>query len=99
MEPLESQPQFSAWQIVILLLLLLVTTVGLPMISWLFPAVGMLLDSATIQVLIPLASLGLVIFLFEQWGMVQLKPYLMSSGLTLPLLASFALLYPLLSYF
>ncbi|MCC5824643.1 hypothetical protein [Alkalimonas sp.] len=99
MEPLESQPQFSAWQIIVLLLLLLMTTVGQSIISWLFPGLQQLLNSATMQVLVPLFSLGLVVILFEQWGVIRLKPYLMNSGLTLPLLASFALLYPLLSYF
>ncbi|MEE2001473.1 hypothetical protein QWY20_08405 [Alkalimonas sp. MEB108] len=99
MEPLESQPQFSAWQIVILLLLLLMTTVGQSILSWLFPGMQQLLNNGIMQVLVPLSCLGLVVILFEQWGVIKLKPNLINSGLTLPLLASFALLYPLLSYF
>lgn len=99
MEPLESQPQFSAWQIVILLIMLFMTTLGVSIIGWLFPSLQHLLSSDTLQVLLPLFSLGLIVILFEQWGVIRVKPYLMNSGLTLPLLASFALLYPLLSYF
>lgn len=99
MEPLQSQPQFSAWQIIILLLLLVLTTLGQPMLLWLFPALNSLVSTQSLQIAFPLLGIGCVTLLFEQWGVIQIKPYFINSGLTLPLLASFALLYPLLSYF
>jgi hypothetical protein len=99
MEPLQSQPQFSAWQIIILLLLLVLTTLGQPLVMWLFPMLSVLISEHTLQILFPLVGIGFITLLFEQWGVIQMRPYFMNSGLTLPLLASFALLYPLISYF
>lgn len=99
MEPLESQPQFTAWHIVLLLLLLFLTTVGEPIATWLFPGLEQAFHSTSLQILMPLCGLGLIVLLFEQWGVIRLKTVLMNTGLTLPLIASFALLYPLLSYF
>lgn len=99
MEPLQSQPQFSAWQIIVLLFLLVLTTLGQPLVIWLFPVSNVLVSEQTLQILFPLIGMGCITLLFEQWGIIQMRPYFMNSGLTLPLLASFALLYPLLSYF
>lgn len=99
MEPLKSLPQFSAWQILTLVCLFIVTTLGHTLLYWLFPQLGTIINTATMQVLIPLGCIGLMLLFFEQWGVIELKPFFSNSGLTMPLLASFALLYPLLSYF
>lgn len=99
MDPLKSQPHFSAWQVVLLLCLLVLTTLGQGILLWLFPQFSSLLNTSTVQIIIPLSCLGFMVLLFEQWEVIHLKPFFINSGLTMPLLASFALLYPLISYF